>query len=72
MTWEDLNEDNIQEIKQMYIQYIQDFCKDSYRAQAKTFEEFYTTELSKCFRCDNIVEKGQRYCECCHDDLFVI
>ena len=72
MIWEDLNEDNIKEVKQRYIDYIQDFCKDSYRAQAKTFEEFYTTELSKCSRCDNIVENGQTYCECCHDDLFVV
>ena len=72
MTWEDLDRYNIEEVKNLYIDYIQDFCKDSYRSQAKTFEEFYTTELRKCNRCENIIFSDSEYCECCHDDLFEI
>lgn len=71
MTWEDLNEDNINEIKTRYIDYIQENKDTKFRANMMSFEEFLNT-LSKCQRCDNIVEDGQIYCECCHDDLFVV
>ena len=47
MTWEDLNEDNIEEIKEMYRKYLEEFCKNSYKSLAKTFEEFYTTEIKE-------------------------
>lgn len=70
MTWEDLNEDNIKEIKELYINYIQENKDEMYRAQMMSFEEFLGT-LKKCFRCDNIVEDGEMYCMCCHDDLFM-
>lgn len=71
MTWEDLNEDNIKEIKERYIDYIQENKDIKFRTNMMSFEEYLKT-LSKCQRCENIVEEGQKYCECCHDDLFVI
>lgn len=71
MTWEDLNKDNIDEIKKRYIDYIQENKDTMFRANMMTFEEYLHT-LSKCIRCENIIEKGQTYCECCHDDLFVV
>lgn len=71
MTWEDLNEDNINEVKELYINYIQENKDTMYRAQMMSFEEYLKT-LNKCQRCDNIIEDGQKYCVCCHDDLFVI
>ena len=71
MTWEDLNEDNINEIKELYINYIQENKNEMYRANMMTFEEYLKT-LSKCHRCDAITIDKQRYCDCCYDDLFVI
>ena len=70
MTWEDLNEDNIKEVKELYINYIQENKDTMYKANMMTFDEYLTT-LRKCFRCDNIVQDGERYCVCCHDDLFM-
>ena len=70
MTWEDLNEDNIKEVKERYINYIQENKDTKFRANMMTFEEFLET-LSKCHRCENITD-GEYYCECCHDDLFVV
>ena len=71
MTWEDLNEYNINEVKRLYIDYIQENKDIMFRANMMSFEEYLKT-LSKCQRCDNITIDNQRYCECCHDDLFVI
>ena len=70
MTWEDLNEDNIKEAKELYINYIQENKDEMYRAQMMSFEEFLGT-LSKCHRCENITTDGEYYCSCCHDDLFM-
>ena len=71
MTWEDLNEYNINQAKELYIDYIQENKDITFRANMMTFEEFLKT-LSKCQRCENITQDGHTYCECCHDDLFVI
>ena len=71
MTWEDLNEDNIETVKSLYIDYIQENKDIMFRANMMTFEEFLTT-LSQCHRCDNITTDGEYYCQCCHDDLFVV
>lgn len=70
MTWEDLNEDNINEVKSLYIDYIQENKDTMYRANMMSFEEFLET-LNKCHRCDNITTDGECYCCCCHDDLFL-
>lgn len=70
MTWEDLNENNIIEIKKLYIDYIQENKDTKFRANMMSFEEFLNT-LSKCHRCENITD-GHYYCNCCYDDLFVI
>ena len=72
MTWEDLNKDNIEEVKQLYIEYLEDNKEENYRANLKTFEEFIETELRKCNRCDNIIFNDSEYCECCHDEMVEI
>lgn len=69
MNWEDLNKDNIEEVKEKYSEYLLDFTKGSYRALAKTFEEFYTTELGQCERCGRVVWNGESLCICCYDDM---
>lgn len=71
MTWEDLNEDNINQIKKMYIDYIQENKDIKFRADMMTFEEYLET-LSKCQKCGTPTIDNQTYCECCYDDLFVI
>jgi len=72
MSWEDLNKDNIEEVKQYYYEYIEDNKENNYVANLMTFEEFIEKELTKCNRCENIIEKNSEYCECCHDELFEI
>ena len=70
MTWEDLNKDNIEEIKELYIEYLQENKNKEYMANLMTFEEFINKELKKCERCDKPVYQEEKYCECCYDDLF--
>lgn len=72
MTWEELNKDNIEEVKELYIEYLEDNLKDNYKSNLKTFEEFIETELRLCKRCDNIIYNDSEYCECCHDEMFEI
>ena len=72
MSWEELNKDNIEEIKSLYIDYINDNKEDKYVTNLMTFEEFINEELRKCNRCDNIIFNDNEYCECCHDDLFEV
>ena len=70
MTWEDLNEDNITQAKELYIEYIEENKDTMYRANMMTFEEFIS-HIHKCQRCDNLIDEDERYCMCCHDDLFM-
>lgn len=72
MTWEDLDRYNIEEVKNLYIDYINDNKESNYVSNLMTFEEFINKELRKCNRCDNIIFNDNEYCECCHDDLFEI
>ena len=72
MSWEELNKDNIEEVKQYYYEYIEYNKENNYVANLKTFEEFIETELKRCPRCENIMEKDSEYCDCCHDELFEI
>lgn len=72
MTWEELNKDNIEEVKELYIEYIQENKNSNYVSNLLTFEEFINKELSKCKRCDNIIFNDSEYCECCHDEMFEI
>lgn len=80
MTWEDLTKDNIEEIKELYIEYLQENKNNEYKANLLTFEEFIEKKLTKCTRCDNILYEGEgkgtgdyeKLCECCYDDLYTI
>ena len=72
MSWEDLTKDNIEEVKTMYMEYLEDNREYNYRANLMTFEEFIEKELTKCERCETPIYKGNEYCECCHDDLFEV
>lgn len=77
MNWEDLNKDNIEEIKELYMEYIQDNKRDNYIANLLTFEEFIK-ELTKCERCEKIITQSevksngiQILCDCCYDDMYM-
>ena len=72
MSWEYLSKDNIEEVKQLYIEYLEENKAYYYTSNLKTFEEFIETELRKCNRCDNIIYNDKEYCECCHDEMFEI
>ena len=71
MTWEDLNEDNITQAKELYIEYIQENKNTMYRANMESFEEFIG-HLHECRRCGSLIDEEENYCECCKDDLFRI
>ena len=79
MTWEELNKDNIEEIKDLYAEYIQENKKDTYGVLLLTFQDFIEQKLIKCTRCGKIITKEEsksKYeyeylCECCYDDLYV-
>ena len=79
MTWEDLNKDNIEEIKELYIEYIQENKNNNYVSNLLIFEQFILTQLDKCTRCGKIERKEnlkgikdyEDLCECCYDDLYM-
>lgn len=79
MTWEDLNKDNIEEVKELYIEYIQENKNSNYVSNLLTFEQFILTQLDKCTRCGKIERKEnlkgikdyEDLCECCYDDLYI-
>ena len=78
MNWEDLNKDNIEEIKELYIEYIQENKKYNYTANLLTFEQFIK-KLVKCDRCGKIIIESevksngiQLYCDCCYDEMYKI
>lgn len=51
MTWEDLNKDNIEWIKQLYEFYLDEHKDKEYTSNLKTLEEFMEEELVKCEKC---------------------
>ena len=71
MEWTELNKDNIEEIKELYYEYLEENKKDNYMANLLTFEEFLK-ELTKCERCDKIIYNENRLCECCNDEMYEI
>ena len=46
MTWEDLNEDNIETVKSLYIDYIQENKDIMFRANMMSFEELLGSSSS--------------------------
>lgn len=80
MNWEDLNRDNIEEIKQLYCDYLEDNEKDNYKSNLLTFEQFLESKVYYCSRCgkyeliDLLKLDGELnlLCECCYDDLHEI
>jgi len=69
MTWEDLNSENIDEAKELYMIYIQVNKDRMYRANMETFEE-YIGHLHKCRRCGTLIYEDENYCDACKDELF--
>ena len=77
MNWEDLNKDNIEEIKQLYCDYLEDNERDNYKSNLLTFEQFLESKVYYCSRCgkyeliDLLKLDGEMnlLCECCYDDL---
>lgn len=69
MTWEDLTKDNLETVKNMYIEYLQENKNNKYTANLYTFEEFMNNELTKCMRCETPIYNENTYCECCEDEV---
>ena len=72
MNWEDLNKDNIEAVKDLYIEYLEDNKKYNYISCLKTFEEFMKLELKKCDRCGIVILNEKDLCDCCYDEMFKI
>lgn len=81
MLWEDLTKDNIEEVKELYREYIEESKDSSYVSNLLSFEQFMLTQLDKCSRCGKIENKEflirgnndyEDLCECCNDDLHEI
>ena len=69
MEWFELNEENIEEVKELYYEYLEENKNESYKANLLTFEKFMNNELTKCERCDKIIYNENRLCECCNGEM---
>ena len=72
MSWEELNQDNIEEVKQHYYEYLEDNKADCYKSNLLTFEEFINQELRRCERCGTIMINNQDFCFNCYDEMYKI
>ena len=80
MTWQDINKDNIEELKKLYREYIENNKEKNYTNGLLTFEEFIESKVYYCTRCGKYelielmeLDKNCNFiCEMCKDELYVI
>lgn len=80
MTWQDINKDNIDELKQLYREYLENNKQLNYTNGLLTFEEFVESKVYYCTRCGKyevmdlmtIDNNNNFICENCYDELYTI
>lgn len=80
MNWQDINKDNIEELKQLYREYIENNKQLNYTNGLLTFEEFIERKVYYCTRCGKyevmdlmkIDSNNNFMCENCYDELYTI
>lgn len=72
MYWNELNEENIEETKELYYEYLEENKTNNYRANLLTFEEFINKELTRCKRCEKVIYNENELCECCKDEMYEV
>lgn len=78
MYWDDLNADNIERAKELYIEYIEQNKHSKYTSQLESFEEYLQNNVTRCSRCSDWFDMGtmkknaynEWVCQCCYDDLY--
>ena len=78
MYWDDLNKENIERAKELYVEYIEQNKHSKYRSQLECFDEYLENHVKKCKRCDEWFDEDTMHidrdnnllCECCYDDLY--
>lgn len=80
MTWQDINKDNIEELKELYSEYLEENKQFNYTNGLLTFEEFVESKVYYCARCGKyeLIENlkidynSNLLCENCYDELYTI
>ena len=80
MTWQDINKDNIEELKKLYREYIENNKQLNYTNGLLTFEEFVKSKVYYCTRCGKyevmdlmkIDNNSNFICENCYDELYTV
>lgn len=77
MYLDDLDKENIEEVKELYEEYLLANKKEQYASNLMSFEEYLQEEIVMCALCKTPTTRD-RYdisrdgylCECCYDDLY--
>lgn len=80
MFWNDLNEENIRRVKELYYDYLEENKDTKYSNNLKGFEEFIEDDLTRCDKCKEIYNRNNlkiatgslfnRVCYECHESIF--